>query len=90
MITNAMYNDEMVKYEPFYGVESPTDFHSWGHFTQIVWKGTQKVGCYTHKCGALVDPNHYEPVANVEYTVCNYSPPGKIAPFPAYSLDGFG
>ena len=81
MITNAMYNGEMMKYQPLYGVSQPTDFEAWGHFSQIVWKKTTKVGCYTHTCAQLQDPNHGTPVPNVDYSVCNYNPPGRNTTF---------
>lgn len=37
-----------------------------GHFTQMVWKGSEQLGCgsVTASSGAL-------------YVVCNYSPPGN-------------
>lgn len=76
MITNSMYNDEMMLY-PGYGSEpSMNDFHSWGHFSQIVWKETVSVGCYTQHCpGGLANVG-----SNVSpyFTVCNYYPAGKL------------
>lgn len=81
MLTNSMYNGEMTKYQSVYGQASPNDFESWGHFSQMVWKKTKHVGCYTHKCAQLEDPNHDSPVPNVEFSVCNYDPPGKNSLF---------
>lgn len=70
MITNQMYNDEMMLY-PGYGAEPDmTNFEKWGHFSQIVWKSTTSVGCYTQHC-----PGGLENVSgNVSpyFTVCNY------------------
>ncbi len=37
-----------------------------GHYTQVIWKTTKKLGCAMAKCG------------NDEVWVCNYSPPGNI------------
>lgn len=78
MITNQMYNDEMMLY-PAYGMEPDmTNFEKWGHFSQIVWKTTTKVGCYTQYC-----PNGLSGVAsNVSpyFTVCNYRPAGGPTP----------
>lgn len=75
MITNSMYNDEMMFY-PGYGSEpSMDDFHKWGHFSQIVWKETASVGCYTQHCpGGLANVG-----SNVTpyFTVCNYYPSGN-------------
>ncbi|OAG44444.1 hypothetical protein AYO21_01440 [Fonsecaea monophora] len=74
MIGNDMYNGEMPYYPLPYGVDNAdtTNFAKWGHFSQIVWKGTQQVGCATQFC-----PNG---VTNAEFTqyftVCNYVPPG--------------
>ena len=77
MITNEMYNGEINWYPTPYGQANPdmTNFEHWGHYSQIVWKSTTSVGCYTQYC-----PNG---LANVGsdvspyFTVCNYSPPGK-------------
>jgi len=46
---------------------SDSDFNdSTGHFTQVVWKGTQQIGCYLQNCG---DNN---------YLMCEYYPPGNM------------
>lgn len=37
-----------------------------GHFTQLVWVGTRRVGCGNAKC------------ADKEVWVCNYDPPGNV------------
>jgi hypothetical protein len=72
-----MYNDEIGYYPLPFGVASPdmSNFEKWGHFSQIVWKSTTSVGCYTQYCpnglantGSGVSPY---------FTVCNYSPPGE-------------
>ena len=52
-----------------------------GHFTQVVWKGSTKVGCYTGFCAKgtiFADFDAY-------YTACNYDPYGE---FP-FSSQGF-
>ncbi|EXJ84003.1 hypothetical protein A1O3_04670 [Capronia epimyces CBS 606.96] len=76
MIGNDMYNREMPLYPGPYdsnNVDTST-FASWGHFTQIVWKGTQQVGCATQYC-----PQGLTNAAFAQYfTVCNYYPPGNI------------
>lgn len=38
-----------------------------GHFTQVVWKGTQAVGCGQASCAA-----------GGTLVVCEYSPPGNV------------
>jgi hypothetical protein len=37
-----------------------------GHFTQVVWRGSQKLGCASASCG------------DIRLTVCNYDPPGNM------------
>lgn len=79
MVTNNMYNDEMMFY-PGYGVEPDmSNFEHWGHFSQIVWKSTTGVGCYTQYC-----PGGLAGVASTVkpfFTVCNYAGVGKFKPF---------
>lgn len=67
-ITEAFYKAEADMYN-FWGQEPDmTNFHDWGHLTQVVWKGTTHVGCVTVNCPGM---------ATNRYTVCNYSPPGN-------------
>jgi uncharacterized protein YkwD len=74
-ITEQWYNGEVNAWQ-FFGLDNPpasSDLHEWGHFTQVVWKDTKKVGCATVQCPAgstLSLPSWY--------TVCNYSPPGNV------------
>ncbi|KAM0426197.1 hypothetical protein ACHAPT_008547 [Fusarium lateritium] len=74
-ITNQWYNSEMGNWA-FYGQENPPDgmdIQLYGHFTQVVWKDSTKVGCATVKCAAgtvLQYPSWY--------TVCNYNPQGNF------------
>jgi len=37
-----------------------------GHYSQLVWKGSERVGCGTASCGGT------------EVWVCNYDPPGNV------------
>lgn len=77
MISNLMYNSEFMYFKPYFGMASPdmNTFDKWGHFTQILWKGTSEVGCATVVCDRLgnVDARSATP-----FTVCNYNPPGKF------------
>lgn len=75
MITNLMYNDEMMYFANLYGQASPdtSNFDAWGHFSQIVWKGTKQVGCATVVCPSLQNAGG----SNVPFTVCNYLPAGN-------------
>ncbi|KAI9840922.1 MAG: hypothetical protein M1838_003859 [Thelocarpon superellum] len=73
-MVQEFYTKEQPNY-PEYGVPTPdmSNFESWGHFSQLVWKGTTHVGCYTKTdCGF-----GGEEVQNGN-TVCNYGPPGNM------------
>ncbi|KAI4274383.1 MAG: hypothetical protein LQ337_003982 [Flavoplaca oasis] len=51
ILTNAFYNNELELY-PSFGSDSVdmSNFHAWGHFSQMVWGSTTKVGCYSYNC----------------------------------------
>jgi hypothetical protein len=72
-----MYQDEEPRFKNLYGQPSPdmSDFTAWGHFTQIVWKQTKEVGCYTYTCPDLANTG----AKNSPFTVCNYLPAGNYA-----------
>lgn len=75
MITNLMYNGEIGLY-PGYGSEpSMENFERWGHFSQLVWKGTRQVGCATIHCpdGLANTGQHVSPY----FLVCNFKPSGE-------------
>lgn len=77
VITELFYNGEVSYFNRLYGQAQPdmSNFHNWGHFSQIVWKGTSKVGCATQYCPkGLANVGPYTPP---HFTVCNYGPPGK-------------
>ncbi|KAL4888757.1 CAP domain-containing protein [Aspergillus ambiguus] len=76
MITNLMYNNEMGYFSNLYGEATPdmAQFDLWGHFSQIVWKGTTHVGCATVVCPSL---GNVDSSSSVPFTVCNYSPAGN-------------
>lgn len=90
ILTEHFYNNEMGFFQPFYGQASPpmdeATFDSFGHFSQMVWKDTKKVGCATVNCeGKGNGPNGLGNVAdNVSpyFIVCNYDPPGTCVPGP--------
>ena len=91
IITNLFYNGEIGAYGNMYGGEPDmTNFEVWGHFSQIVWKETKKIGCATVDCSAGGLGNVGSTVSPF-FTVCNYSPPGNYAyahlhPFPMTSF----
>lgn len=69
-VSELWYNDELRNYDPYYGQATPGgDFSTYGHFTQVVWRDTTKVGCATVDCRGSA--------LGMWYTVCNYFPPGK-------------
>jgi hypothetical protein len=75
-ITEYWYNGEIDLYGNRYGGEpSMSNFHDWGHFSQIVWKDTKEIGCAVAHCGAgsLAGYPGY-------YSVCNYEPAGRLIP----------
>jgi len=78
MVTNEMYNGEINSYPLPYGVEPDmSDFESWGHYSQIVWKSTTSVGCAWVDCGSQGLSGVGSGVSPT-FVVCNYSPPGNF------------
>ncbi|KAJ5519756.1 Allergen V5/Tpx-1-related protein [Penicillium fimorum] len=75
IISEMMYTNEAPNFAGLYGQANPdmTNFASWGHFSQIVWKGTSQVGCATVSCDDLKNIGGAHP-----YTVCNYGSPGNV------------
>lgn len=75
IITDMMYNDEMMYYQDLYGQASPdmSTFEHWGHFSQIVWVNSASVGCATVTCSPLAEAYSTDPLP---FTVCNYFPAG--------------
>jgi hypothetical protein len=74
--SNMWYSGEVNLFLPsYYGKATPdmSNFSGWGHFSQVVWKGTQQVGCASQFCkaGTLSSLAGW-------YTVCNYFPAGKL------------
>ena len=50
-----------------YTYSRPGFSQSTSHFTQVIWKATQEIGCGHAKCG------------NKDYWVCQYNPPGNVS-----------
>ncbi|XP_072335931.1 peptidase inhibitor 16-like [Scyliorhinus torazame] len=51
-----------------------------GHYTQVVWANTDKVGCASHFCDKLQGLDN----KNLSILVCNYAPPGNVVGFLPY------
>lgn len=45
-----------------------------GHFTQVVWQGTTKLGCGAAQGAKTLNGRRY----NAFYVVCHYAPPGNV------------
>lgn len=57
MAMNAWYNNELENYiapSDNYTTEVTdfSNFENWGHFTNIVWASSTKVGCWSNTCPA--------------------------------------
>jgi hypothetical protein len=50
----------------FPGVSRSGNWTDVGHYTQMIWKGTTRVGCAVHKARKW------------DFLVCRYSPPGNV------------
>ncbi|XP_012579533.1 PREDICTED: peptidase inhibitor 16 isoform X2 [Condylura cristata] len=45
-----------------------------GHYTQVVWAKTERIGCGSHFCETLQGVEE----TNIHLLVCNYEPPGNV------------
>jgi len=71
----AWYN-EVKDFSSEYGKTSPNmaNFAKWGHFTQMVWKGTSRIGCAFKVCKkGTIFSNGYG-----NFIACNYQTPGNV------------
>ncbi|KAL8386914.1 hypothetical protein RB595_010299 [Gaeumannomyces hyphopodioides] len=76
-ITNMWYNGEIVLYpEANYGQKNPTagKFEQYGHYTQLVWADTKKVGCAAQYC----PPGTMFSDMGAWFSVCDYFPAGNM------------
>lgn len=76
-ITQMWYNGELGQWPASdYGKDNPdmTNFEGWGHFSQLVWAGSQQVGCKSQYC----PPGTMYAGMGAWFTVCNYYPAGNM------------
>jgi uncharacterized protein YkwD len=81
-ITNQWYYGEVNSFLPsYYGEATPdmTYFSSWGHFSQVVWKGSSSVGCASQFCPSGTIFAGFDSW----FTVCNYVARGMSSRFVA-------
>ena len=62
-----LWEDEEKDYNP--------DDPVYSHYTQMVWKGTQQLGCYMSQCapGSIFSADY----GTSDFVVCEYYPPGN-------------
>merc|ERR1711953_1061347 len=58
---------------PGYDFQNPGFSSGTGHFTQVVWKASTKLGCALKVCSTLRGAGW----RNANFFVCEYSPPGN-------------
>jgi pathogenesis-related protein 1 len=62
---NAVNSWESEKKDYQGGVLTPSNWYPSGHYTQVVWQNTKRVGCAQSSCNGST------------IVVCNYDPPGN-------------
>lgn len=79
-ITESWYKGEFQAMLPYFGQPSLSDavFHDVGHLTQVLWKGTTSVGCFSMDCGTMMIVGGQTGSNLNKYTVCNYYPAGNV------------
>jgi hypothetical protein len=82
----AGYNDTQalctawgVDERPMYSYSAAQYVAAAGHFTQMVWKDTQRIGCAAVDCGpgGLAGAENLGDGNGVQYVVCHYSRRGN-------------
>ena len=75
--------DLWVKEKSKYTPGSPVDLYVNGHYTQMVWQATTKVGCATAPPNGQAPPNGHP----YSILVCRYDPSGNGPPGVPYGAD---
>ncbi|KAF4553291.1 Hypothetical protein D9617_7g030180 [Elsinoe fawcettii] len=86
IITDGWYS-EVQYYGNNYGQAQPDygnnmeNFSKWGHFTQVVWRDSSKIGCATWRCNSVktsaTDSTPMPAAYGGDVTYCNYQGPGN-------------
>ncbi len=79
----AQWASEAADYD--YATNSCAAGKTCGHYTQIVWRGAQILGCGVQDC-ATGSP--FPGFLNWQFFVCDYSPPGNVIGQRPYLCDG--
>lgn len=70
----TLWGNERVNYN--YATNSCAAGQDCGHYTQMVWARTVRVGCAIRQCASMVGlPATF---ANAQFLVCNYNPAGNF------------
>lgn len=74
--------DMWVAEEKDYDPNNPVFGMNTGHFTQVVWKSSTKLGCFQQSCPAATFVGSdgkpvFPTMRSAVFTVCNYGPPGN-------------
>ncbi|KAF2149717.1 PR-1-like protein, partial [Myriangium duriaei CBS 260.36] len=89
IISDQWYYNEVGAFSGNYGDAQPDygsdmqDFEKWGHFTQLVWKDSVKIGCATWRCNSIAtsedDATPLPSSYGGDITYCNYKSEGNFA-----------
>jgi hypothetical protein len=82
------YSETSLFLPSYYGQMDPTsrgcssdgECPEYGHFTQMIWKASEKLGCAIAKCSSYSGSNAPDGSMDPVFVVCNYSPPGNVNP----------
>ena len=59
-----------------------------GHYTQMVWESSIRIGCAVSVCSEINAPEEELDGMAAMYVVCHYFPPGNFRGNPPYEYDG--
>ncbi|CAH1774463.1 unnamed protein product [Owenia fusiformis] len=83
------YENEKPHYDP--SSTSCAEGKVCGHYTQVIWAATERMGCGARMCETLYGGDGVTVYRNSKHTlvVCNYSPPGNYVDMPPFSQGPF-